>query len=214
MSENRTARQDAVRDFKRGAIVEAARQVFAEKGLDGASMREIAAAAGYTAPAIYFYFESKEALYGEIVAASLTELSRAVKRAVALADTPHARVRAGPIAFYLFYRENPIDLELSLYLVQGLRPTGLTPDLNRQLNGRLIAVLQVIANAVGEANAPDAGLTDQSDANLEAVAAVTHMCGVLLLENTGRLGTLGFAGENLVGRYLDGLVDRLSGAPA
>lgn len=200
---NRAERQEAVRDFKRAAIVEAARQVFAGKGLDGASMREIAAAAGYTAAAIYFYFDSKEALYGEIVAASLSELSRAVRRADV--GSAAGRVRAGPRAFYLFYRDNPVDLELSLYLVQGLRPTGLTPELNRQLNGRLIAVLQVIADAVLAAGAPG-----REEANTEAVAAVTHMCGVLLLEKTGRLGTFGFTGEGLVERYLDALDARLT----
>ncbi len=204
---SRAERQEAVRDFKRAAIVEAARRVFAEKGLDGASMRGIAVAAGYTAAAIYFYFDSKEALYAEIVAASLSDLSRAVRRAVAEAPEPTARVRAGPRAFHDFYRDNPVDLELSLYLVQGLRPTGLTPDLNRQLNGRLIAVLQVIADAILDAGAPT-----RDEANMESVAAVTHMCGALLLDKTGRLGTLGFAGEGLVDRYLDLLVARLNGA--
>lgn len=201
---SRTERREAVRDYKRTAIVDAARRVFAVKGLEGASMREIGAAAGYTAAAIYFYFENKEALYGEIVAASLSELSRAVRHAVGAAETDLARVRAGPRAFYLFYRDNPVDLELSLYLVQGLRPSGLTPELNRQLNGRLIAALQVIADAILAAGAPD-----REAANREAVAAVTHICGALLLDKTGRLGTLGFAGDGLVAHYLDTLVARL-----
>ena len=130
--------------------------------------------------------------------------SRAVRRAVSDASDPAARVRAGPRAFHDFYRDNPADLELSLYLVQGLRPTGLTPELNRQLNGRLIAVLQVIADAILEAGAPS-----REEANAESVAAITHMCGALLLDKTGRLGTLGFAGDGLAERYLDELVARL-----
>lgn len=204
---SRAERRDAVRDYKRTAILDAARRVFAIKGLEGASMREIGAAAGYTAAAIYFYFENKEALYGEIVAASLSELSRAVRQAVGAAETAIERVRAGPRAFYDFYRDNPVDLELSLYLVQGLRPTGLTPELNRQLNGRLIAALQVIADAILAA-----GVRDRDAANLESVAAVTHMAGALLLDKTGRLGTLGFTGDGLVDRYLDTLVARLAGS--
>jgi AcrR family transcriptional regulator len=202
--DGRAGRRAAVRHFKRAAIVDAARRVFAERGLDGASMRGIAAAAGYTAAALYFHFDGKEALYGEIVAASLAGLSHAVRQAVAEASGAAGRLRAGPLAFYRFYRDNPVDLELSLYLVQGLRPTGLTPALNRQLNGRLIAALQVIADAILAAGAPD-----REEANAEAVAAVTHMCGILLLEKTGRLGTLGFPAEGMVERYLDALEGRL-----
>ena len=42
-----------------------------------------------------------------------------------------------------FYDENPRDLDLSLYLLNGARPRGLTPALNRELNGKLLAVLDV-----------------------------------------------------------------------
>ena len=50
-----------LRDLKRGLILDAARAVFEADGLDGASLRSIAAAAGYTPAALYFHFESKEA---------------------------------------------------------------------------------------------------------------------------------------------------------
>jgi len=46
----------------RAALVDAARQVFARKGFDGASLDEIAATAGYTRGAIYKHFRGKEDL--------------------------------------------------------------------------------------------------------------------------------------------------------
>jgi AcrR family transcriptional regulator len=51
------------RELKRGLILAAARKVFEAEGLDGASLRAIAAEAGYTPPALYFHFDSKEAIY-------------------------------------------------------------------------------------------------------------------------------------------------------
>jgi AcrR family transcriptional regulator len=52
----------------REAILDAALDVFAEKGFHGASMKEIAAVVGVRNSAIYHYFESKEVLVDAILA--------------------------------------------------------------------------------------------------------------------------------------------------
>src|SRR5881398_1830004 len=74
--EQRIGRQKAVSELKRSLIMDAARQVFESEGLDGASLRAIATAAGYTPAALYFHFESKEAIYAEVLCESLTDLAR------------------------------------------------------------------------------------------------------------------------------------------
>jgi AcrR family transcriptional regulator len=53
-------------DTKRPVIVRAATSLFAEKGIDGTSMREIADAAGVREAAIYRHFAGKDALAREI----------------------------------------------------------------------------------------------------------------------------------------------------
>jgi AcrR family transcriptional regulator len=200
----RTARRKAVRDFKRAAIVDAARRVFAEHGLDGASIRLIARAAGYTPGAIYFYYPGKEHIYGDILSESLAALGRAVKDAAAAATDGEARLRAAARAFFVYYRDHPDELELGFYLFQGIRRRGLTPELDRQLNGRLIAVLRVLAAAVREF-----GRLDEEAANLETVATASQLVGILLMDKSGRLKTLGFAGETLADHALGVLVERL-----
>jgi AcrR family transcriptional regulator len=47
----------------RARIVLAALKLFGEQGFDGASTRDIAVAAGVNAPALQYYFDSKEGLY-------------------------------------------------------------------------------------------------------------------------------------------------------
>jgi TetR/AcrR family transcriptional regulator, regulator of cefoperazone and chloramphenicol sensitivity len=47
----------------RQRIIDAAIELFGEHGFDGASTRDIAAAAGVNAPALQYYFENKEGLY-------------------------------------------------------------------------------------------------------------------------------------------------------
>src|SRR5690606_19655439 len=114
------------------------------------------------------------------------------------------RLRAAARAFFVYYRDHPDELELGLYLFQGIWRRGLTPDLDRQLNGRLIAALRVLASALRAF----AGLDDDA-ANLAAVALASHILGILFMDNPGRLETLGFAGEALVDHAIDTLVERL-----
>ena len=54
-------------DETRKRILRAARQVFSERGYDGATFQAIAVRADLTRPAINHYFSSKRALYREVV---------------------------------------------------------------------------------------------------------------------------------------------------
>ena len=55
---------------KRQAIVDAAFEVFSEKGFEQASMSEIAARAGGSKATLYSYFQSKEEMFAEVMAAA------------------------------------------------------------------------------------------------------------------------------------------------
>ena len=52
---------------KRAEILQAAIPVFAERGLGGAAIRDVARAAGVNSALIYYYFENKDALFAEAV---------------------------------------------------------------------------------------------------------------------------------------------------
>ena len=202
--EQRAARREAVHGFKRAAILDAAKRVFHAGGLESASMREIASEAGYTPGALYSYYPAKEHIYADLLSDSLAELGRTVRDASAAAGDPQTHAGAGCRAFYNFYRGHPMDLDLGLYLFQGIGRRGLTPELDRQLNGRLIGVLRPISEAI-------AGLgCGREIADQETVAALCQLCGVLLLERSGRLKVLGQEGEDLVGKYLAEMVARLA----
>jgi AcrR family transcriptional regulator len=48
-------------------ILAVAARLFADRGYDASSMREIAEAAGVTKPTVYYYFQSKEGLFGALL---------------------------------------------------------------------------------------------------------------------------------------------------
>ena len=66
-------------DQARLRLIEAAIVVFGEKGPDGATVREIAKAAGQNIAAIAYYFQSKENLYRTVIEGLVRELRHRLK---------------------------------------------------------------------------------------------------------------------------------------
>ena len=80
-------------------MLQAAGEAFAARGFHGASMEQIATAAGITKPMLYRYFGSKEGLYAAYVRTSGRELVESVRAPQTRGDTPEVRLRAGIRAF-------------------------------------------------------------------------------------------------------------------
>lgn len=66
--DGRPIRRREQREWRREQLLDAAMSVFGGRGLEAASTREVAAAAGVTPGLLYHYFESKEALALAVVA--------------------------------------------------------------------------------------------------------------------------------------------------
>lgn len=69
-----TSRQELRADETRTAILAAASQLFADKGFEAVTMREIAKGAGCSHTAIYIYFKDKEALLHQLAMGPLAQL--------------------------------------------------------------------------------------------------------------------------------------------
>lgn len=63
-------------------ILDAARQVISEKGIAGASMRNIAQEAGLSTGAIYHYYAGKDEVLYDVMAESLSASTRIARRSV------------------------------------------------------------------------------------------------------------------------------------
>ncbi|SMF02856.1 transcriptional regulator, TetR family [Tistlia consotensis] len=205
----RRSRRTAAGELKRGLILEAARAVFESEGLDGASLRAIAAKAGYTPAALYFHFESKEAIYAEVLQASMARLGAAMTRRAARAKSPAERLRAAAMGFFDFYQKNPRDLDLGFYLFRGgMKPRGLGAERDRALNAALAALLEPIALAAEELGA------GRAEAERLMVECFAHAAGLLLLAHTGRIRMFGASAPRLMASYLDEKLERLGTGPA
>jgi AcrR family transcriptional regulator len=81
-------------DGREAQLLAIARRLFAQKGFDATSLRDIAEAAQITKAALYYYFPNKDALYERIVIESMDALLAEVQAAVSRAPTPTQKVRA------------------------------------------------------------------------------------------------------------------------
>ena len=204
--EQRAGRRKAVRDLKRGLILDAARKVFEADGLDGASLRAIAAAAGYTPAALYFHFESKEEIYAEVLRNSLADLGQAVARSISRTRTPHDRLRAAAMAFFRYYAENPRDLDLGFYLFRGgMKPRGLGKERDDMLNSALKAALYPIVEAA------EALGVRHEEARYLMVDTFAHAAGLLLLAHTGRMRMFVVSASHLMERFVESKIAALRG---
>jgi AcrR family transcriptional regulator len=203
--EKRESRRKSISDHKRELILDAARQIFAEEGLEGASLRAIATRAGYTPAALYFHFDSKEAIYAEVLRASLASLGAAVDHAVAKTRGPRQKLKAAAMSFFHFYAENPRDLDLGFYLFRGgMKPAGLGHDRDIELNAALEGALRPIADAAEELG------SSVQNANLLMVDCFAHATVLLLLLHTGRIRMFGASALDLMDSYVKDKISHLA----
>jgi len=115
-------RREASKQAVRGALLAAARDLFAERGFDGTTVRDIAKAANVTERTFYRYFDGKEGLVGDdfeawvgvlhdaVVARPADESPvLAVERAMITVGAQVAGA-AGPLAVWMYRDGSPARL--------------------------------------------------------------------------------------------------------
>ena len=131
---------------KQRAILESAAAVFAEQGMDKASMSQVAAQASVSKALLYHYYPSKDALIFGIIHSHLMELDAAVE----LADVPHAdpavRLRKLVWAVLDNYRDADNQHKVQLNGTSALNDEQKAElrAIERRIVGRFSAVLREI----------------------------------------------------------------------
>src|SRR5436309_6694586 len=91
---------------RRRQLFDVSLEVFASRGFHGASMAEIAEAAGVTKPVLYQHFRSKRELYRELLDDVGQRLLAEVQKATAAAGGPRQQVASGFEAYFRFVADN------------------------------------------------------------------------------------------------------------
>lgn len=112
------ARKQSIRQARaalyRGLVLEAAEQVFAEKGFEDAKMQEIAGEAGLSLGTVYGVFPGKWELYRAVHEVRLGEMTARAEAASSPDAPPLGRLLDGIAAYVRFLAAHPAFLRLHL----------------------------------------------------------------------------------------------------
>ena len=131
----------------RRRIAGAAADAISERGLGGASMREVAERSGVSKSLIHYYFRGKEELLAEVVSALEDEVDDFWRRAVQDEDDPFERFVADVQALCDLYFDRPKFWELLLELFVASRRNPKLKPAAKRLIGRLVSELRMEAEA-------------------------------------------------------------------
>jgi AcrR family transcriptional regulator len=161
-------------DATRKRILHAARQVFSERGYEGATFQAIAVRADLTRPAINHYFSSKRLLYREVVnQTSKLVVAASIERAN-LENTLMGRLTAFISAAVRANSENP---SASAFLITNVLESQRHPELSAAENDTVRISREFLVRAVNDA-IERGELAPDIDASALVETLLVVLCGV------------------------------------
>jgi len=91
--QHRAPEPDTRFDRRFSEILDCAAEVFAEKGYEGASMRDLSRLTGMSLAGLYYYFDSKEKLLYQIQRHTFTTIIERLRERLAASNHPEERIR-------------------------------------------------------------------------------------------------------------------------
>lgn len=138
-----------LREEQRARILEGARKVFAQKGM-AATMAEVAAAAGVSQGLAYRYFDSKEAIFEELLEQAVQAGLAATARLMEMPGTPGERLTFLIERTWNGRRERP---ELYELMYQLLHDQSVPDSLRKLVEKQGLAFIEAIRKLIVEGQA-------------------------------------------------------------
>lgn len=156
----RLNRRQAAKVRTRQKVLDAARQLFAERGYEPATIRDIAKGAGMSTGAVFANFQDKAELFEAVLAADMIKLAETLKTAAAAETTVRGRLLAALTAGY------HVSLE-QLPLVQAVVARSWFQPVAAEMRSRdaVKPLVSVVTDAL-QAGVADRELTQDADVRL------------------------------------------------
>jgi AcrR family transcriptional regulator len=117
------------REARQRFVLEAARRLFASKGIHETSMEEIAAAVDYTRRTLYAYFKSRDEICLLVLVEDMSRRWSAQQSAMAQATSGLDKIVIWGESFYAFAKANPHSMRLHAYWdFKGIDRGRISPD--------------------------------------------------------------------------------------
>lgn len=188
------------RELRRRAILEAAKEVFLEKGFESARMEDIAERCELGKGTLYFYFRSKEELYLALLQEGVNELFERIENKLEEEGEVEEVLRKVGEEFWNFYEDNKAFFRLFVF---GRRRVSFIPEEVRRSNvNRGIRYLQRFSELLKKGI--EKGSFREDDPWRLAVLCWALMVGALFLyDDEIHRGMIGLGSKELREAVLD-----------
>ncbi len=182
---------------------DSALRLFAQKGYDGTSIREIIEDAGVTRPVLYYYFKNKEDLFTRLIEGLFAKVVADVEAAGRSVEGCRSRLKAITQATFAWTEDAPERVRLLLQVLFAPPEAGPRLDQMGLVEARFDLIVEVMREGLesGELRGDDP----------EALALA--FCGVMDMHVMARLHRPGAhltaeLGSGLVDLFFDGAASR------
>jgi AcrR family transcriptional regulator len=110
-------RKEREKEQRRQEIITAAEKVFFKKGIDNATMDDVAEKAELSKATLYLYFSSKDEIYSAIYSKSQEKLFKTIKKATDQLPNTREKISEFISAFISFQKKNPEYFEAFFYFL-------------------------------------------------------------------------------------------------
>lgn len=175
-------RKEREKEQKKNAIIDAAEKVIFSKGLEAATMDEIAEVAEFSKGTIYLYFKNKEDLYFAIHARGLQLLRQMFEKAAKSKKTGIDQVLAIGKAYYEYSKKHLDYYKAMVYYDCHPVKTESDSDFAEQCNLEGEEVLKLIAITI-QKGIEDKSIRPDVDPKRTAVILWGQSMGMIQLQN-------------------------------
>jgi len=198
-------RREREREQRKAQILDTARVLLLEKGLNATSINQIAKRAELSVGAIYFYYKSKEDLYAELQVEGLELLNQTIRQSVQEQSSPEESIRNIAIAYLKFSEEDKNYFDIINYFLASPEPI-FSPELKIQIDERgknnLTILTDIISKGIHD------GLFKAVDPRRQAIILWSTLHGMIQFK---KLEKTILAKENHQSLYLEAVERFLDG---
>ena len=176
-----TQRRAREKEHRRRSILDAARAVFFEGGLQLATVDDVAARAEVSKGTVYLYFESKETILAHLLLEGLEQLVSDLEEAYApdREIAPAERLRRLAVAYLNFFEGNPHYYRLIMAFDRGKFQEAVPAEVYEQILTRSMRGFHRVVQTVQQGI--DQGIFDLAEPRPAAAALWASLNGVLVL---------------------------------
>jgi TetR/AcrR family transcriptional regulator len=199
-------RREREREQRKSHILDTARALLLEKGLNATSINQIAKRAELSVGAIYFYFKDKEELFAALQVEGLELLAQAIHRAVDRESPPEERIRSIARAYLNFSEEHKNYFDIINYFLtspETIFPPDLKNEIDEHGNVSIFPLTAAIRDGI------DRGQFKAVDPRRQAIILWSVFLGMIQLKKLQRTILAKDELRSLYGEALDRFLDGL-----